>query len=456
MWVRKQWFTSCLLAATLLTIALISGLPVPIMGQDVPPLLADASVNRQWHVAGASGLLLYMGDDQGQTPQLALNRQACGGRFLRLRIESNVNTVRISSGESELTLSAPAERHMTLTLDSASDPPSLILDHEPLAEQQGQWVKMVRHESDEQIVVSFVGATYANVTLGDRKPLATRIAEGSAIESDTPPAAGVDAASALVTSPGEGEEPFAQGPPLYAPLPGDFPALRIPKDQRPTDVLIALNHLAAQRVQQDRRRNRYDHRANKNRELRGTAQLQYPIYKTVTKPNPESPYGLNPHSRQLTALFERVVTEVARMDRTDEKHREVLDDAGHVLADFTQNNWEGLEKVLNVSSRNGLYNPQAQLGQAVVAIGTLLVKNPIKHAPPAAWAVSLSSDKEHVVAVDPVLFNATPGQKVLVGGLLAGFVDDAEFGLTPVLQNVLLVTPDHEGAQARLKREHGV
>ena len=426
------------------------------MGGETSPLLADASVNKLWHVSIGSGLMLYMGDDDDDkaTPQLAINRGAFDRGSLRMTIESNVNEVRLSSGESELTLSAPAERRMTLMLDNASDPPRLALDHEPVADQQGRWVKMIQYESDEQILVSFVGATYVNVKLDDARqakeltdPLPP--VEAETVHADLP--AGFEPA----TVPEPIAQPSVDAEPLYASIPGDFPVLRIPEDRQSAAVMVAARRL------QDNVFNQADGGTGLLIErvqvgTRGSGPLKYPVYKSVTRPNPDGPYGINPNPRQLTSLFERLMVQVARIDRVDEQHPEALDFVRRVLADFTENNWTGLEGVLNASSRNALHNPEAQLGQPVVAIGKLMSRNPIAAAPPSAWAVELSKDSEHVLAADPVLFHATPGEKVLVGGLLAGYVEDPKFGITPVLQNVCLVTPDHEGAERRLKREHGV
>lgn len=469
---RNRSMSWCLFTGVFLV--LLSGYwwPSATMGGDGLPLLADASVNKLWHVSGGSGMMLYMGDDEDEeaTPQLAINREAFESGSLRLTIESNVNAVRLSSGESELTLSAPAERRMTLTLDSASDPPRLVLDHEPVAEQQGRWVKMIEYESDEQILVSFVGATYANVRLDDTKPtpaiadppptvrtdpfhtgLLSRF-ESVAVE-ETQAKAGAEAGSEAGSE--ADPEPVMVLKPLYASIPGDFPALRIPEDRDPASVTIAARRL------QDNVFNAADGGTGVLTErvqvgTRGTGPLKYPVFRSVSRPNPDGPYGLNTNHRQLVGLFERLMVEAARIDRTDEQHPEALDFVRRVLSGFTENNWTGLEAVLNASSRNALYNPQAQLGQPVVAVGKLLSKNPIAASPASTWAVELSKGSDHVLAADPVLFHATPGEKVLVGGLLVGYVEDPKFGMTPVLQNVCLVTPDHEGAERRLKREHGV
>ncbi len=165
---------ACRITFAVFCVAVLAAGPITTRSAAAEPagLLADDPRNRTWHVSMSGDEAIYLGEGDGEAT-LVMARPAIRGNRTTLVLRSDAASVKLGSGETELTLKLPEGDAHELVLDAREPSPTLRLNDEELIEPQGKWIRLCLREEDEAITIALGKATYANVRFDRGAAVAT-------------------------------------------------------------------------------------------------------------------------------------------------------------------------------------------------------------------------------------------------------------------------------------------
>ncbi|HWB54760.1 MAG TPA: hypothetical protein VG722_11230 [Tepidisphaeraceae bacterium] len=123
-------------------------------------LLSDDPCNQKWHIEPTSHTIVFIGTESHPT-KIAFRRSELA-KF-ELSVDADSNKFSIMSGFVTIDGQWPRPGKNTLTFNAVGDSPYLLVDGAELPAFKGRWAAISLNNKDQQVLLEFPGANYANL-----------------------------------------------------------------------------------------------------------------------------------------------------------------------------------------------------------------------------------------------------------------------------------------------------